>query len=84
MSTVLEVTYRSFCPVSFNGAHFEGSFRYCGCALPAQSSAQKLMSLPGSRGPVWPVLSCLLAEGVKRKDGAEKTILVAFRNLVGE
>lgn len=50
----------------------------------AQSSAQKLISLPGSRGPVWPVLSCLLAEGITRKDGSEKTIVIAFRSLVGE
>ena len=48
------------------------------------SSANKLMALPGSQGPVWPVLSCLLAEGVKRKDGAEKIIVVAFRKLAGE
>jgi hypothetical protein len=51
--------------------------------LSTHSSAMKLMSLPGSRGPVWPALSCLLAEGVRRKDGAEKTIVVALRKLAG-
>ena len=50
----------------------------------AESSAQKLVALPGSRGPVWPVLSCLVAEGVKRQDGAEKTIVVAMRKLASE
>ena len=50
----------------------------------AHSSALKLRSLPDSHGPVWPILSYLLAEGVKRKDGSEKTIVIAFRKLAGE
>jgi hypothetical protein len=49
--------------------------------LCAHSSAQKLMSIPGSRGPVWPVVSCVLKEGAKRKDDTQKTVVVAVRSL---
>lgn len=51
--------------------------------LPAHSSAKKLVSLPGSRGPVWPVLNCLLKEGAKRKEEMQKTVVVALRSLAG-
>ena len=51
--------------------------------LPAHSSAKKLVSLPGSRGPVWPVLNCLLKEGAKRKEEVQKTVVVALRSLAG-
>ena len=47
----------------------------------AHSSAQKLMSIPGSLGPVWPVLNCVLKEGAKRKDDTQKTVVVAVRSL---
>ena len=49
---------------------------------PGHSSAEKLIHLPGSRGPIWPVLTALLAEGAKRKEGEEKAIVVALRSLV--
>ena len=49
----------------------------------ANTSAQKLVCLPGSRGPIWPVLSSLLAEGTKKKEGEEKMIVVAVRSLAG-
>ena len=39
------------------------------------------MSIPGSKGPVWPVLSCLLREGAKRKEGTQKPVVVAVRSL---
>ena len=39
------------------------------------------MSIPGSRGPVWPVVSCVLKEGAKRKDDTQKTVVVAVRSL---
>ena len=51
----------------------------------AHGSSRKLLSLPGSHGPVWPVLSCLLAAGVgRRKDREDKVIVVALRKLAGE
>ena len=39
------------------------------------------MSIPGSLGPVWPVLNCVLKEGAKRKDDTQKTVVVAVRSL---
>ena len=41
------------------------------------------MSIPGSKGPVWPVLTTLLREGAKMKEKKQKTVVVSVRSLAG-
>ena len=50
----------------------------------AVSSAQKLLSLPGSRGPLWPITSCLVSEGAGKEGEEQDLIVEAMKSLTSE